>query len=167
MKLEEATSLFTLAGIPVIRTWDLSNRYWPVCADYLQLRADNPWWLMQTHVGLIEIGWRKRVIAVDWSDTPVRVIVTKDNVTVSETNVHAWSMEDALKYLKVLALEIMLYPPADGDFDRASIDKIITDAGWSYLGAGYWKGHGLRGTALQALGHVLNAQRPKPSTPTN
>jgi len=59
-----------------------------------------PWWLVKTHLGLIEIGWRKRVISINWSDTKVKTIVTTDNVTKDENGVHAYSVEDAVKYLK-------------------------------------------------------------------
>jgi hypothetical protein len=59
-----------------------------------------PWWLVRVPNGLIEIGWRKRVISIDWTETDVRSLVTSDDVTKSETKVHAWSMENALTYLK-------------------------------------------------------------------
>jgi len=100
----EVESLFTLAGIPILKKWELMNQYWP--RVYKDLILENPWWLVKTEVGCILVGPRKRVVSIDWSDTPIRKIVTDESVTKSETLVHAWSVEDALKYLKVLAVEI-------------------------------------------------------------
>lgn len=71
-------------------------------ADY-RWRFTRPGWLVKTEYGLIEIGWRKRVIHIDWSQTPVRVIVTPDNTTKSHNMVHAWSSADCLRYLSALA----------------------------------------------------------------
>ena len=64
----------------------------------------DPWWLVRTSRGLIKIGWRKRVINIDWSDTNLRVIVTPDDVTKSVVMVHAWSEEKAVEYLKALGV---------------------------------------------------------------
>lgn len=77
----------------VVRSW-MSEYVW---------RYRRPAWLVKTEIGLVEVTPRKRVIAIDWSDTAVRKIVTNDDVTKSETDVHAWQVEDALRYLKELA----------------------------------------------------------------
>lgn len=95
----EAKSLFTLAGLKVNRVWKLQNQYWPDVDDYLKIRAKHPWWLVMTDHGLVELGWRKRVISIDWSATNVRAVVTTDDVTKCETLVHAWGFPDAVKYL--------------------------------------------------------------------
>ena len=55
---------------------------------------------MRTPYGLMRIGYRKRVIEIDWSDTDIRGLVTDDAVTKTVTLVHAWSDEDVIKYLK-------------------------------------------------------------------
>jgi hypothetical protein len=94
-------SLFTLADIPVLKVWELDNQYWPRSRG----EAD-PWWLVKTPYGLIEIGPRKRVISIDWSDTEVRCNVTNDGVTKGETYVHAWDLTAALNYLTVLSKEL-------------------------------------------------------------
>ena len=80
--------------------WELPNNYWP--DSYVDLRRENPWWLVKTPHGLIELGPRKRVFSIHWDETNIRKIVTEDDVTKSETMVHAWNIEDALKYLKAL-----------------------------------------------------------------
>lgn len=93
-------SCFQLAGIQIINYWELTNPYWPRC--YTNTILEEPWWLVQTPFGLVKIGWRKRVINIDWSATQVRVIVTEDDVTKSETNVHAYIFPKAIEYLTSL-----------------------------------------------------------------
>lgn len=104
MKQEEAKSLLTLAGFTVEKLWRLENRYWPEHENYDRIRYQNPWWLVKTDFGLIEIGWRKRVISISWEEIDFRGIITEDDVTKTETLVHAWSMPSALTYLTSLHL---------------------------------------------------------------
>ncbi len=97
-------SLFALAGFTVDKIKPLINGYgyhpddrrWP---DGTWME---PWWFVKTEIGWIEIGWRKRVIAIDWTETPVRSMLTQDEVTQDVNCVHAWSEEKALEYLKAL-----------------------------------------------------------------
>ena len=102
MTREHALAFFLLAGIRVDAVDELANGYWPRTPDYLELRESSPWWLVTTEYGAIVIGWRKRVIDIDWSRTALREIVTSDDVTKSETHVHAWNAHNALKYLCAL-----------------------------------------------------------------
>jgi hypothetical protein len=104
MKLsrDRFTALMVLAGYTITKYWELANAYWPLHPDYDDVRE--PWWLFLTDRGLIMIGWRKRVINIDWSATPIRKIVTGDNVTKSTDMVHAYSEEKALEYLKELLI---------------------------------------------------------------
>ena len=104
MKQEQVKGLFALAGIDVLRMWELPNQYWPDA--YVEERKNSPWWLVKTPKGLIEIGWRKRVISIDWSDTDIRREVTEEDTTKSETMVHAWGNEKALTYLTALAPDL-------------------------------------------------------------
>ena len=108
MKRKEAEALFTLAGIPVLKTKPLPDGYDydPDDSRYFEKPPRCVWWFVKTPKGWIEIGWRKRVISIDWEDTPIRKIVTEDSTTKGETYVHAWDTEAALKYLKELAKEI-------------------------------------------------------------
>ena len=111
MKQEQVKGLFALAGIDVLRMWELPNQYWPDA--YVEERKNSPWWLVKTPKGLIEIGWRKRVISIDWSDTDIRREVTEEDTTKSETMVHAWGNEKALTYLTALAPDLRpnaIYP---------------------------------------------------------
>lgn len=101
MTEDQAKALFLLAGFKATRFHRLENKYWPDA--YVEERRDSPWWLAITEFGPIEIGWRKRVISINWEDTAARVIVTEDNVTKEMTLVHAWSYVKALEYLTALA----------------------------------------------------------------
>jgi hypothetical protein len=96
----EVVSILTLAGLKPERMWELANGYWPDSPDYDDVRT--PWWLAQTSVGLIRIGWRKRVIEIDWSATGNEVSVTDDDVTKWLTMVHAYSTAKAVEYLTKL-----------------------------------------------------------------
>lgn len=101
MKEAQAKALFLLAGITVSKLHQLENQYWP--KPYTVERENSPWWLVMTPAGPITIGWRKRVISIDWEDTGLRLVVTKDEVTKGDTHVHAWSYVKALEYLTALA----------------------------------------------------------------
>ena len=97
---ENAEALFRLAGFTVSRTWELANLYWPDAPDYDDVRE--PWWLVLTEIGPVQIGWRKSVISIAWDATKVRGLVTNDEVTQGDDHVHAWGNEKALEYLTAL-----------------------------------------------------------------
>ena len=113
-------TLFTLTNITVLAHWQLANNYWPnmyviklgerAIAPWWQVklgeRVTAPWWLVKTEVGLIQIGRLERVWQISWEDTPIRKIITSDEVTKSDTHVHAWSEEKLLEYLKALRAEM-------------------------------------------------------------
>lgn len=89
----ELSGIFAIANIKVIHKWKLPNQYWSEPTAH-------HWWLVKTVYGLIEIGWRKRVLSINWSDTTVRALISSDNVTKSETGIHANSLEKAIEYMK-------------------------------------------------------------------
>ncbi len=99
---EQAAGLFALAGIPVLRVKALPDGYGYPTDDprYYEMPPRQVWWFVKTPLGWIEIGWRKRVIVIDWTDTGLQVKVTNDAVTQSLSSVDAWSEVDALRYLK-------------------------------------------------------------------
>lgn len=93
---EMLRALFTVADITIVRTHEMLNQYW---------RANDvmgAWWLVETLYGSIRIGWRKRVIEIDWSGTPLRQIVTEDQTTKEPMLVHAWGYLKAIEYLATL-----------------------------------------------------------------
>lgn len=62
-----------------------------------------PWYLFETDVGLIKIGWRKRVISVDWESTGIKWTRPIDpDVTAGETFFHAYSYDKLYEYMKLL-----------------------------------------------------------------
>lgn len=74
----------------VVRDW-MNDYRW---------RFNRPAWLIKTEWGLIQITPRKRVTDIEWSDTPVRAIVTEDSTTCDPTRVHAWTDAKIIEYLR-------------------------------------------------------------------
>ena len=97
---DEVASILTLAGLRPERMWELANGYWPLAPSYDDVRS--PWWLAQTSIGLVRIGWRKRVVEIDWEATGIKAVVTEDDVTKGATMVHAWTTAKAVEYLQRL-----------------------------------------------------------------
>lgn len=89
--IKEFKAIFDVTQIPVLNSWILENEY---NGDFY-----SPWLLIETQYGMIEIGWRKRVIQIDWSHTNVRKIISNDDVTKNETFIHAHSNAKAVEYL--------------------------------------------------------------------
>jgi len=100
---QHVDALFLLAGISVLSKQRLPNSYWPEVPEYQELRDASPWFLVTTPFGTVQIGWRKRVMAISWTQTPIRAHITDDDVTQSATEVHAWTYPKALEYLASLA----------------------------------------------------------------
>lgn len=102
--LNEAIALMRAGGIEYSAYWELLNPYW----------RDNetmgPRWMFKTRRGLIMLHWRKNVLEIDWSDTDVRIEVTRDDVTKSETMVHAWSLQKADEYIAGLGIAFRNQP---------------------------------------------------------
>lgn len=61
-----------------------------------------PWIKIHHRLGTITMGWRKRVIDIDWTNTGVNFLdlFPDEHVTKSQYNIHAWSSEKASEYLK-------------------------------------------------------------------
>jgi len=100
----KAAALFMLADIKVSHMFEMINQYWPRDPRYYTDLVESPWFAAVTDFGIITIGWRKRVIEIDWTACKVRGIVTEDNVTKRNDLVHAYSEGDAVTYLKSLHL---------------------------------------------------------------
>ncbi len=97
--LEEFKAIFLLANIPVSEWVAIPCKY----------TTDGPhWFLAIVESGIIEIGWRKRVINIDWSRTKVRKILSEDKVSKEETYIHAWSSTKAIEYLSLWKKEAEL-----------------------------------------------------------
>jgi hypothetical protein len=99
LPIKELKAMFLVAGLKIVgEPKELKNQYWGDLPD-----GAHPWWFVKTQYGWIEIGWRKRVVSIDWSDTPLRVIVTDRDVTKAEHLVHAYSYPEVVEYLTTLA----------------------------------------------------------------
>lgn len=102
LPLERLKAMFTLASIDIAcEPLKLQNQYW----QGWDTKYYHPWWFVKTAFGWIEIGWRKRVISIDWTHTNIRAIVTADDVTKDMTLVHAYSEEKAIEYLTALNIK--------------------------------------------------------------
>lgn len=100
--LTELKNLVKLSGIKFDKTWEMANNYWPDA--YAENRNNSPWLLVRTPRGMIYLGWRKRVIEINWSDTDIRQIITEDDVTKGDYLVHAWGIVKALEYLTKIGI---------------------------------------------------------------
>lgn len=107
LPLVELRGLFAMAKIPILgEPIPIPNKYWGKSPDL------HPWWLVKTSRGYVELGWRKRVLSIDWKDTDVRVVVTADDVTKDQERVHAYSTAKAVEYLTVLGNAFGIPPNA-------------------------------------------------------
>lgn len=92
-------TLFKLAGFdPIYVEW-VPDQYSPD-REYL------PWAIVTTQFGRIKIGWRKRVISIDWTESKIRArgdeLFKDEGVTTDPHLVHAYGYEKAAEYLKKL-----------------------------------------------------------------
>lgn len=83
---------------------EIPDQYWPETPAYDAVKS--PWLRVHTHRGTIVIGWRKRVIAIDWSHgsflTHGSVVVAKPENTHGERMCHAWGYQEAIECLQRL-----------------------------------------------------------------
>ncbi len=82
-----------------IHVKEISNGY---CSEYCCVNI--PWLVVTTSRGPITIGWRKRVISIDWSqlDTlrwPADELFPNEDVTKHDHLIHAYGYEKATEYL--------------------------------------------------------------------
>jgi len=94
--IKKLLSSFELAEIKVKKYWLLENEY--------SKDIYSPWILVDTDLGFIKIGWRNRVIMIDWEGTEIRKIISEDNVTKGKDYIHAWSYAKVVEYLARLKL---------------------------------------------------------------
>lgn len=79
---------------------EIPNGY---CSDWCCKHL--PWFIVTTRIGRITIGWRKRVINIDWSETTGKTsgeLFPSEDVTKGERMIHAWSIEDAQRYVDAI-----------------------------------------------------------------
>lgn len=67
--------------------------------------AHLPWFRVTTKKGIIELGWRKRVIQIEWHKDVAgnaKELFPAEEVTKGENYIHAWSLEDAQRYINLI-----------------------------------------------------------------
>jgi hypothetical protein len=99
---QEFRELLGKAGFDIVAMQSMPNEYCPceVCA---------PWFNVETPYGCIKIGWRKRVINIDWSgiteagfasDNEILALFVGEDITKGTNYIHAWGWEKAQDYLR-------------------------------------------------------------------
>lgn len=70
--------------------------------EYCHCEVCGPWFLARFPFGDIKIGWRKRVINIDWSNTgkDLGSLFEKEDITKGAHIIHAWGKEKAIDYLE-------------------------------------------------------------------
>lgn len=99
-EFEHFQSMFKLAGFKTAIFTAIPNGYWGERAGWY----GTPWYIVETPYGKIKIGWRKRVINIDWSDTgkDLELFFKNEDVTKWNHGIHAWSSAKAVSYLATL-----------------------------------------------------------------
>lgn len=71
-----------------------------------------PWFRVMTRIGPVEIGWRKRVIHIDWSNSMLKIkaedLFPQENTTKGDFYIHAWGIDKAREYVtKIITFEVI------------------------------------------------------------
>jgi hypothetical protein len=94
---EEITGLFP----STIFVDEIPNGY---CSDWCCKHL--PWFNITTPIGRWTIGWRKRVLSIDWSETintkTAKELFPDEPVTKGDKFIHAWTITDANRYIKTI-----------------------------------------------------------------
>lgn len=94
-------------GSDTILVEEIPNGY---CPDYCC--AHLPWFVVTTKLGRIKIGWRKRVMNIDWSGTTgtktAEELFPSEDVTKDTRLIHAWGTEKAKAYVGAILTGVPL-----------------------------------------------------------
>jgi hypothetical protein len=103
--VDELTELFKSAGFDTVYVETINSEY---CRESCCYKF--PWVIVTTKKGRIKLGWRKRVMNLDWSDSDLNIdgekLFKDENVTKGTNYIHCWGKEKAVEYLKKLNSEI-------------------------------------------------------------
>lgn len=99
---EERTKLLACFPEPIFVT-PVRNQYHLEDSAYGQM---HPWFDVTTKRGIFLVGWRKRVINLDWSRTDIKtdgnVLFADQQVTKDKTYIHAYGYERCKGYVDQL-----------------------------------------------------------------
>ena len=96
MNKNQVIAIFECANVEVLHIWELPNGY--------SRRYENPWWLIKTYKGLIEVGFRRRVFNLDWSDTNIRKMVFEPHIYRTQTDhyCHVHDYNEIIEALQII-----------------------------------------------------------------
>lgn len=82
----------------------LGDCYKEIPNEYYRSEYAEPWYYFYTVKGPVKVGWRKRVINIDWSEFPNKnkasELFPNEDVTKGEYSIHAWGYEKFREYVK-------------------------------------------------------------------
>lgn len=94
---QQIIDIYKNAGVETIYIEELPNGY--------TKDPYTPWFRITTKIGHVVIGWRRFVMHIDWKDTVIKITgdgLSNDNVTKSDTFIHAHGVAKATEYIKRL-----------------------------------------------------------------
>jgi hypothetical protein len=98
---KEKTDIISLFGDRAIYVEEIPNGY---CSEYCCKHL--PWFIITTNKGRIKIGWRKRVIEINWDDSIIienaEFLFPNEDVTKFDKTIHAWELEKAKQYIDLI-----------------------------------------------------------------
>lgn len=98
---KEKNDIINLFGNHMIFVKEIPNGY----SDSYYLKH-LPWFIVTTNKGHIKIGWRKRVLHIEWTDSVIQDqaddLFPEEDVTKYEKIIHAWGLEKAKEYIAKL-----------------------------------------------------------------
>jgi hypothetical protein len=76
--------------------------------EYGSAEYRGPWYHVHTSIGWFRIGWRKRVIEIDWGriDADLAHLFVDEEVTKGFSYIHAWGYGKAAEYIKRIHSEL-------------------------------------------------------------
>lgn len=79
----------------------------PTKNEYCGCEYCAPWYFVKTEIGVFKIGWRKRVINIEFrpknpkkNKINISQLFENEDVTKGNDSIHAWGYEKAMEYLK-------------------------------------------------------------------
>ena len=131
----------------------IDNQYWPKDPSFDKVRT--PWLRVETAAGRIVIGWRKRVICIDWKGSGFKVsgaeIVQDEKTTHDGHMCHAWSYAEAEACLTRLRATFP-EPPVPSESDEARAAELFPCSETRAQNPHFWTlQHARRATWLDGL----------------